>query len=545
MKTRAFPLLMAGVLLVTATFVAATAAATSPAWGPCLDCHDDAGLTLTTEAGETLSLSVTAVALSSSAHRSVECQGCHPGVNLDVHPEGNPVASVEQYRAGVSKACLACHFEGKLRAKGHHAGVVTDNPKLSCAECHGSHGIVRVAAWREAPATNEFCLRCHSRSVTATRPGGETYSIRVDEAKLKASVHPDHECVDCHADFSTTAHPSAAAGRRSHAVDSTRACAGCHAEKMRQAEGSIHFTLLRSGAEGAPGCTDCHSAHTVAPKERYATLTGTPCRGCHQEIFAAYAGSMHGVALSSGSHLDAPLCSDCHRAHDVKGSASPALVREACMGCHPAAGTAHEAWLPNAALHLQAVSCAACHAPTAQRVVALRLAEVGTGRSLTEREVRELLGKDAAALDPAGDGIDGRELWDAVHLLESRRLASAPKLEVVGRLEVARGASAHRLAGKASAVRSCDSCHDAGSKAFDRVALSLARDDGRPKNFTTAPGMLTEAGAVLAVPGFYALGGTRSVVLDWLLVLAVAGGLMVVAAHLSARLWAARSRKEG
>jgi hypothetical protein len=314
---------------------------------------------------------------------------------------------------------------------------------------------------------------------------------------------------------------------------------------MRQAEGSIHFTLLRSGQAGAPGCTDCHSAHAVAPKERYATLTGTPCRGCHEAIFSAYAGSMHGTARASGSHLDAPLCSDCHRAHDVKGSASAALVRAACLDCHEGAAKSHDAWLPNAALHLEAISCAACHAPTAERVVSLRLTEEGSGRTLTEREVRDLLGRDAGKIDPASDGIDARELWDTVNLLESRRLAGAEKLRVVGRLEVARGASAHRLADKAGAVRSCESCHDANSKAFDRVALSLARDDGRPKDLNGSPKMLTEAGAMLSVHEFYALGGTRSVVLDWLLVLALAGGLSVVAAHLTARIWTARSRKEG
>jgi ssDNA-binding Zn-finger/Zn-ribbon topoisomerase 1 len=454
------------------------------------------------------------------------------------------VASVEAYRAAASRACFSCHAEGKLRAKSHHAGVVTDNPKLSCAECHGSHRIMRIAAWKTTPPGDEFCLRCHSRSIVAERDGAGTYSIRIDEAKLKASVHPDHACVDCHADFSANDHP-VTNGRHNHAVDSTRACARCHAEKMRQAEGSIHFTLLRSGVAGAPGCSDCHSAHAVAPKERYATLTGTPCRSCHEEIFAAYAGSMHGTARASGGHLDAPLCSDCHRAHDVKGSASPALVREACMGCHPAAGKAHDAWLPNAALHLQSVSCAACHAPAAERVVALRLTEAGTGRALTEREVRELLGTDAAKLDPTGDGIDAVELWDAVKLLESRRLATDAKLEVIGRLEVARGASAHRLANKAGAIRSCESCHDASGKAFDTVALSLARDDGRPKSFSGSPKMLTEAGAMLSVRDFYALGGTRSILLDWLLALAVAGGFAVIALHLTARLWTARSRKDG
>ncbi len=77
------------------------------------------------------------------------------------------------------------------------------------------------------------------------------------------------------------------------------------------------------------------------------------------------------------------------------------------------------------------------------------------------------------------------------------------------------------------------------------MALTLARDDGRPKRFSASPGMLTDSASVLSVHGFYALGATRHSVLDWLLVLAVAGGLSVVAIHLTFRLRAARAHKEG
>jgi hypothetical protein len=304
--------------------------------------------------------------------------------------------------------------------------------------------------------------------------------------------------------------------------------------------------MLRAGASGAPGCTDCHSAHDVAPAEKFATLTGTPCRGCHPRIFAAYSGSMHGKALASGKHFDAPLCSDCHRAHDVQGSARPELVRAACIGCHPTAVALHSVWLPNATLHLGAVSCAVCHAPKAERVVALRLVEVNTGRTLTEREIADLTGGDVrAAINAAGSGMNGLDLWTAMRRLESRRQASAEKLDIVGRLEVVRGIDAHRLAGKSGAVRDCESCHTRGSRAFESVALTLATDDGRPKRFDASPGLLTDAASVIPVHGFYAIGATRHVVLDWLLVLAVAGGLAVVAIHLTFRLRAARAHKEG
>ena len=541
---------MLALMLLAATAVhpgAAVAAASGPAWQACLDCHDDAGLSLTTAKGEELSLAVTAADLAGSAHSGVECRACHPGVNLDTHPDERPIASLEEYRRAASRTCLGCHTAERLRARSQHAAVVLEDQRLSCVGCHGSHGVKRVAAWKGNLAPNDYCLTCHSRSLTLKRPDGTSMELAVDALKLRASVHPDHDCADCHTGFSASAHPAGAIGERGNrAIAAANTCARCHEDKMRQAEGSVHFTLLRSGAQGAPGCIDCHSAHEVAPKERFATLAGTPCRTCHQQVFAAYSGSMHGKARASGEHFDAPLCSDCHRAHDVQGSARPELVRATCIGCHPTAAALHAVWLPNASLHLDAISCASCHAPLAQRVVALRLVEEGTGRQLTEREVGDLLGGDvAAAIDSAGSSGSGLNLWTAMRRLESSRLASAAKLHFVGRLEIARGIDAHRLADKSGAVRACESCHTNGSTAFDNVALTLARDDGRPKRFDAGRGTLTDAASVLSIHGFYALGSTRVGVLDWLLVLAVAGGLAVVALHLTFRLRAARAHKEG
>jgi len=523
------------------------AAASGPTWRACLSCHDDTGLSSATAKGEEISLTVRAADLAGSAHRRLECRACHPGVKLNEHPDGRAMASPDEYRVAASRACLGCHPAERLRASSPHAAVVFENQQLSCVGCHGSHAVKSVAAWKGGLAPNDYCLTCHSHPLTLLRPDGTALELAVDESRLRASVHPDHDCSDCHAGFSTSAHPAGAIGERGNrAVAAAAACATCHDDKLRQAEGSVHFTLLRSGVPGAPGCPDCHSAHEVAPKERFATLAGTPCRSCHAQIFAAYSGSMHGKARASGEHFDAPLCSDCHRAHDVQGSARPELVRAACIGCHSTAVAIHSLWLPNAALHLDAISCAACHAPQAERLVALRLVEEGTGRTLTEREIGDLFGGDVeAAFDPSGSGMSGLDLWSNMRRLESLRQSSAAKLDIVGRLEVVRGIDAHRLADKSGAVRACESCHTKGSTAFDRVALTLARDDGRPKRFAASPGMLTDAASIVPVHAFYVLGATRHGVLDWLLVLAVAGGLSVVALHLTFRLRAARAHKEG
>ena len=115
MKMRAIPLLAAALLLLGA----AAAVAAGPDWSPCLDCHDDAGLELITTAGEKLPLAVTAAELSGSAHSGVKCEGCHPGINLDSHPEGNPGGERRGLpRRPPRKACLACHPEGKLQGQG-------------------------------------------------------------------------------------------------------------------------------------------------------------------------------------------------------------------------------------------------------------------------------------------------------------------------------------------------------------------------------------------------------------------------------------------
>lgn len=538
----------AGLLLLLgglAGLLLAGPAAAAPSARACLSCHADPGLAGVTGQGEPMSLAVSAGELRRSVHRDLSCRDCHPAVRLDAHPGALPAPSLAAYRAETSKACLACHGAGALGRRAHHGAVVFEDQELSCAGCHGAHGVRAIAAWKRETAENEYCLTCHAHEITLLLPGGETVALDIDRERLAASVHPDHRCADCHAGFSKDAHPAGSiGGRNRRELAAARTCGRCHAEKLRQVEGSVHYSLLLSGAAGAPGCTDCHSAHGVVAKERYATLAGTPCRACHREIFDAYAGSMHGVARFGAGHLDAPFCSECHRAHDVSGTASPERIRAACLGCHPQAPAAHAAWLPNAPLHLDAVSCAACHAPLAKRMVALQLVEKGSGRAVTEREVASLLGGDAArALDPAGDGIDGAELWSFLRRLEAGRADGLPGVALAGRLQVARGIDAHRLAGKAEAVRRCETCHQAGSSFFSQVAVRLAGEDGRPTRHAGAPGVLHAAASVIPVKGFYALGSTRTRALDWLLLLAVLAGLAVPALHITARALAARAAK--
>lgn len=543
--------LFVGVTLLAAAFLISVAfippAAAADGMSACLDCHEEEGLDKKLAGGETMNLTVSRAEVEGSVHGRLGCRGCHPKIDLDTHPGDRAIASLGEYRLELSKNCLGCHTAERLRSKPQHAGLVAAGQRFACVECHGAHAVKAVGVAKAALGINDYCLGCHARALTKELAGGGTMSLTIDAGQLKGSVHTNHSCPDCHADFSKEAHPSGAGGgsgeRTLHAA---RACARCHSDKMRQVEGSIHFSLLRSGVEHVPGCSDCHGAHSVGPAARLASLTGMPCRKCHEPVFAAYAGSMHGQARSETGHIKAPLCVNCHQAHEVKGTvASAEHVRQACLGCHTTAAELHAAWLPNSRLHLDAVSCAVCHAPEAKRVIALRFIDGKTGRAFSESEIAGLLGKEFERIrNPKGDGLDGLELWSLLTELQRRQGAGAG-VNITGRLEVARGLDAHRLADKAQAVRRCENCHQAGSTFFGQVAVKLAGNDGHAAQYPTAPGILVSVASVLPVSGFYALGSTRIGLLDYLLILAVLGGMAVPAMHITARLITARARKEG
>jgi hypothetical protein len=145
---------------------------------------------------------------------------------------------------------------------------------------------------------------------------------------------------------------------------------------------------------------------------------------------------------------------------------------------------------------------------------------------------------------PAGTttaGLDARALWSL--LQEFNRDGDGVKTVVRGRLEVQTGVQAHQLGAKALALADCDTCHRRGAASFQAVTVSMAGPDGRPLRREASQGILTSIESVGAVGGFYAIGSTRIVLLDVLLVLAVAGGIALPGAHLAAKLYFRRQRE--
>jgi hypothetical protein len=313
-------------------------------------------------------------------------------------------------------------------------------------------------------------------------PDGGALSLHVPGEAYAKSVHKANGCGSCHSEIDIKSHPPSKGdikSARQYSIERAQACRQCHEEAFKNHEGSVHADRVRQGNPIAPVCTGCHGSHTVTPKIAY----------------------------------------------------------ETCVGCHAAALDAHRKWLPNAARHHEVVSCAACHAPAALRMVDLRLFDPVTKTWAVEAPGKPWFEKLAKSVDANGSGLDARELLELMKRINPE--SAGAKRTLRGRIELRSNVEAHRLAGKGAAIRACDNCHRAGAEPFRNVSVSVNGPDGRPLRHPARPEVLSSALAVAALPEFYAVGGTRSTLLDVLFVLALLGGIGFPVGHLTVR-WLAR-----
>ena len=376
---------------------------------------------------------------------------------------------------------------------------------------------------------DQQCLACHSaKGLEMKLANGDILPLQVQGTVFAKSVHSKIGCAVCHANTSFENHPpikKKIAGSREYSLEMTKVCQSCHAPIFKLYEGSIHAALFRDGNSYAPICTDCHSPHAVIAKSSYDAASGAPCSKCHDPIFTAYAGSVHGKATLA--------CSNCHRAHDVNVPTAGDQLKSACFGCHPDAQDNHQKWLPNAKRHFDAVSCAACHSPAAKRKVDLKLYDSVAQQPVAEKAGVPQFESRARTADKKGTGLDAMALQSL--LREFNREGIDNKTTLRGRLEVSSGEEAHQLAPSAQAVRDCAKCHQQGADPFQSVTVSIVGPDGRPVRYGANPEVLNSVISVDSLSGFYAIGGTRIKLLDWLLALAVLGGIGVPVGHMTVR----------
>ena len=398
-------------------------------------------------------------------------------------------------------------------------------------------GLLLTATLFVAPAVADpQCLMCHSMTaLSTTMEDGEKLSLYIDKEGFSGSVHSPFGCSGCHDNVDPANHPNktAIASAHEYTLEKSRVCRQCHADKFEQYQGSIHASLVTAGDPAAPVCSSCHNVHAVQPVSQLEPLSGQVCKTCHEDIFAAYSDSVHGHARVDSGHLEAPICSDCHQAHEVKAVAAGDRMKGICLGCHEDATLAHNDWLPNSDLHLEMVACPACHSPKAERAIDLRLYDNLAGELVSEQPGTGQFAATASAIDVAGDGLDPLELWTLVRA--ANREGTSSDVTLRGRMEVPSGAQAHQLATKLEAVRACETCHENGAGSFENVTISITAADGRRIKYAAEEETLTSAVSVDSISNFYTAGGTRIKLLDGLLALGIVAGLAIPLTHMTAR----------
>jgi len=186
---------------------------------------------------------------------------------------------------------------------------------------------------------NDECLACHGDdSLTMTLDSGEEASLFMKKEVLAASVHKALRCTDCHASQKEVPHPerhykSLVQFRFSF----TEVCKSCHFENYTKTLDSVHFGLQARGDVFAPNCVKCHGAHDIGHPAQPRSRISQTCATCHRPISEAYAKSVHGKALLAEHNPDVPVCTDCHRSHDIADPKSRAWLMNTpnlCGRCH-------------------------------------------------------------------------------------------------------------------------------------------------------------------------------------------------------------------
>jgi predicted CXXCH cytochrome family protein len=185
----------------------------------------------------------------------------------------------------------------------------------------------------------QACLSCHGdESLSITLESGEKAPLFMKQEVLAGSVHKNLHCTDCHAGMDQLPHPerqykNLAQFRASFG----EACKTCHFENYTKTLDSVHYQLQARGDVFAPTCVKCHGSHDIASPSKPRSRISQTCATCHPTISEAYAKSVHGKALLTEGNQDVPVCTDCHRSHNIADPKSRTWLMSTpslCGKCH-------------------------------------------------------------------------------------------------------------------------------------------------------------------------------------------------------------------
>ena len=206
--------------------------------------------------------------------------------------------------------------------------------------------LVTGPAWAGIPAEQDECLGCHGSdpSMSMDLPSGEKLGVYVDQAVFGKSVHGEIlRCSDCHSDKQKPAGESSYphdtkpfANKRDLTVRYYEGCKACHFANYTKTLDGVHYSQMAKGNRQAALCVDCHGSHDIQRATEPRTRISHTCANCHAPVFKVYAASVHGRDAETGNP-DVPVCTDCHRAHDIVDPSNGQVALrtpEICGRCH-------------------------------------------------------------------------------------------------------------------------------------------------------------------------------------------------------------------
>jgi hypothetical protein len=344
-----------GLLLVLLGSVLLPAAAAPPTNDDCLTCHADE-----VDRADGPKLAPVGAVFAASVHgqAGAACVDCHADLAKAELPHAEKLARVDCSPCHGKEAAdyaTSWHAESLRKAPGSKAAV--------CSSCHGTHDI--LPAKDPKSRTNHFnvpatCLACHGNAAVfpaAARLGsGEPshFGDSIHGAALSRSglsVAPN--CATCHGAHAVLrpSDPKAATSRAN--VPAT--CGSCHAKILTDFNTGVHAEAAKKGNPRAPVCIDCHSAHEVQTPGTAAWKVGVikECGTCHAELIETYRDTYHGQVTELGFTRVA-TCADCHGSHaihapnDPASTVSPQRILETCRKCHPNANARFTKYQPHA-----------------------------------------------------------------------------------------------------------------------------------------------------------------------------------------------------
>ena len=293
-------------------------------------------------------ISVDGDKFAGSIHGTQQCTDCHTDISDFPHPEH--VKPVQ---------CKTCHADQATELDGSmHANH-------DCTSCHASenpHAIYPKDDPRSAvyplkvPST---CGRCHGTPEMAKKYGlPNMYSMYMDSihgtAVSKEGLLVAANCQSCHGSHKILSPQNPQSPTYKANIPST--CGKCHGAIEAEYEAGVHGKAIAAGNLNAPVCTDCHTAHEILqPTESAFRMHSTPvCGSCHKQQLTTYRDTFHSQLGLLGGYVQTARCWDCHGAHTVLPEQDPnspvnkANLVATCGKCHADANARFVGYQPHA-----------------------------------------------------------------------------------------------------------------------------------------------------------------------------------------------------